>query len=119
MDFTEEGIVISSNEEHAQKQWYGIDRINEEIVILLSTEQSLKAHLPIDITEEGIIISSNEEHPIKHSFGIEVTAEEIFISVSLVQLKNDFFINSIFGNELNKNLTTSIESFVAAKLNGE
>ena len=77
VSITEEGMVISTNDEQSAKREPSILVKDEEIVIFLSEMQLEKVLLPISVTEDGMIISFKDEHLLKTFRAIFVTDEGI------------------------------------------
>jgi hypothetical protein len=73
MNWTELGIVIDDNEEHARKQEFWMDWTDFGISIDDNEEHPKKQEHSIVWTEFGIVIDDNEEHPRKQFFPMNVT----------------------------------------------
>ena len=84
IDFTEDGIVICSSDEHSLKVLSSIDVTDDGLSNKNNFKdlQPRKDDDPIDFTDDGIVIFSSDEQPSKTLYPIDVTEEGIMICVN-------------------------------------
>lgn len=87
---TEDGKIISINDEHTSKAQSSIKVIEDGFskVIFFNEVQLWKVPFPIVFIEDGIVITSKDEHSLKTLPSNEITEEGIEICLSDSQLEN-------------------------------